>query len=161
MANETKNDEINLQNQDSCNQSNDNEFLALAQRIQADFDNYRKRTKAELEEARKIGFLSALKCVFKCIDDIEQAKKTCHDKTVIEGLNLIENGIIKDIEKLGIKKISALGHKFDPSRHNAIAIVENKESKPNMVIQEVQSGYTYDDKVIRYSQVVVSKDVNN
>ena len=139
------------------NSTQDNEFLLLAQRIQADFDNYRKRTKAELEEARKIGFVSALKSVFKCIDLIEQARKTCKDKTVIEGLKLIENDIIKDIEKAGVKKISTVGHKFDPNKHNAVAMVEDKNNKPNTIIQEVQSGYIYDDKVVRYSQVVVSK----
>ena len=160
MVEETAKNEEKLDKAENANNTNsapENEFLLLAQRIQADFDNYRKRTKSELEEARKIGFVSALKSVFKCIDLIEQARKTCKDKAVVDGLKLIENDILKDIEKSGVKKISTIGHKFDPKKHNAVAMVEDKNSKSNTIIQEVQSGYIYDDKVVRYSQVIVSK----
>lgn len=133
------------------------QYLGLARQFQADFDNYRKRTQQQLKDARIDGRLEALNCIFPAIDSLAKAKTLITDKQTLSGIKMIEDEIIKNLKTLKVEKIKAKGHQFDPSMHNAIAIVEDSKVKPNTIIEEIQAGFTCDGKVIKYSQVIVNK----
>ena len=79
------------------------------------------------------------------------------DQASLDGIMLIEKAILSSLEKLGVKKIDAVGKEFDPNYHNATLMQEFKGKKSGTVVEEMESGYTLNDKVIKYSQVIVAK----
>ena len=79
------------------------------------------------------------------------------DKSSLSGINLIEKSLLTELEKLGVKPIKAKGEKFDPEYHNAVMLVENESIPSGTVVEEYETGYTLGDKVIKFSQVTVSK----
>ncbi len=133
------------------------EYLNLVKQVQADFDNFRKRTKFQLEEIKVDGIMLALDCVFDALDSFKKAEKVITDKSSLSGIKLIEEQMIKSLKKLNVEKINTINKPFNPEFHNAVAVIEDGTKKPNTIVEEIQAGYLYSDKVIRFSQVIVSK----
>lgn len=125
--------------------------------LEKDFENYRKRAREEIEKSFLDGQTKALESILPALDSFKKAKNMISDEKSLEGINMIEKNIMQALEKLGVKKIKAVGVKFDPNMHNAILSVADGKTKAGIIIDETESGYTLGDKVIKYSQVVVAK----
>lgn len=137
------------------------EYLALAQRIQAEFENYRRRMHDQLIIERQEGVVSVIDVFLPCLDTFKEAKKSITDEKVLEGVNMIESKIMDALNKLEVEKIEAVGQKFDPNFHDVIAVMHNENYDDDIILEEYQAGYKYKGKVIRYSKVIVNKKEGN
>ncbi len=136
---------------------NSNEYLNLAKQVQADFENYRRRTIEDLKKAKVDGQVSVIEAFLPCLDTFAEAKKSINDENVLKGVEMIENSIIETLKNLGVTKIEALGKVYDPHLHNAIAVMKDESKENDIILAEYQAGYIFNDKVIRYSKVIVNK----
>lgn len=139
----------------SCNQNN--EYLELAQRIQAEFDNYRKRSADVVRTARVDGIIEAVTKFLPSIDAIQKAKGMIADPKVLEGIELIEKELKNSLKALNIEEIEAQGKQFDPNFHNVIAVINDNSLEDGVITTVYQAGYKINEKVLRYSQVIVNK----
>lgn len=141
----------------SCGEDKVNEYLDMAKRLQAEFENYRKRTFFELKKAKEDGEINVIEVFLPCLDTFKVAKKSITDPKVLEGVEMIENNISQALEKIGVQKIESVGQKYDPNLHNVIAIANVADKENDIILDEYQAGYKYNDRVIRYSKVIVNK----
>lgn len=133
-------------------------YLNLSKQIQADFDNYRKRNRDAIENARNEGKQNAVLTILPCADSIDHAMKIITDENTLKGLKMVADQFTRSLRSLGVIKIDCLNKPFDPNFHNAISTVPCKEGEqPNTITQEVESGYLLNDKVIRYAKVIITK----
>jgi len=127
-------------------------------RSYADFQNLLKRKEKELqikEEETKKKYISEL------LDLNELLKKAYEDKNPKEGLKLMIKNIENFFEKEQIKSINCVGEKFDHNIHHAVTTIEKNDCEDEIVIEEVKKGYMINDKLLRPSQVIVSKKKEN
>lgn len=131
-------------------------------RLNAEFDNYRKRTLKEKAELLKSGSERVLLDVINVVDDFERAldniSKTEDVEAVKEGVDLIYSKFVNFLTKHGVKEIETIGQPFDTDRHEALTTVPAQtEEDKDKIVDSVQKGYMLDDKVIRYPKVIVAK----
>lgn len=131
-------------------------------RLNAEFDNYRKRTLKEKADLLKMGSERVLLDVINVVDDFERAldniSKSEDVEAVKEGVDLIYNKFKNFLTKHGIKEIETIGHTFDTDKHEALTTVPaQSEEDKDKIVDSVQKGYSLDDKVIRYPKVIVAK----
>jgi molecular chaperone GrpE len=130
-------------------------------RTAADFDNFRKRSRREVEDARKSGREDLLRTVLPVFDNLERAiqssQRAVDIKAVSDGLAMVLKQFVDALGRAGIQKIETVGRSFDPQVHEAIQQVESKEHEPGTVLAEVQPGYTQGERLIRAAMVVVAK----
>ena len=136
-------------------------YLALAQRIQAEFENYRRRMADQLVIERQEGVVSVINVFLPCLDTFKEAKKSITDEKVLEGVNMIENKIMDALGRLEVERIESVGQKFDLNFHDVIAVMHNENYDDDIILEEYQAGYKYKGKVIRYSKVIVNKKEGN
>lgn len=134
-----------------------NEYLEMAQRLQADFDNYRKRSSELLKNARIDGMVDAVSKIFPAIDAIEKSKNMITDEKVLEGVNMIEKELRKSLSSLGIEEIEVLGKPLDPNTSNVVAVISDNSLEDGVIAQVFQAGYRLKERVLRYAQVVVNR----
>ncbi len=134
------------------------ELANLVNRMQADFDNYRKRN-AELNKKQKEdGMVAVIEKVIPVLDVLKQAISMITDEKVAEGVKMIYRQITEMLSNFGVSEIPALGEQFDPNLHNAIMQVKVKDpDKVNMVVEVFQKGYRMGERIIRHSVVKVAK----
>ena len=131
----------------------------------ADLENFRKRAEKEQSDALKYGISNFAKEIINIKDNIERAQSSISDevrsneavKSVVEGLDMIAKSTVSTFEKIGIKKIECINEKFDPNLHQAMIEIEKEDVEPQMIIQEILSGYTLHNRLLRPSMVGVSK----
>lgn len=126
--------------------------------MQAEFDNYRKRAIKEKADLVLSGGEKTITAILPVIDDFERAlaDKSDNPEAIREGMQLIYQKFIKTLEGLGVKKIETDGADFNVDYHEAIAQVPGMgDDKSGKVIDCVQTGYTLNDKVIRFAKVAV------
>ena len=140
-----------------CNCNDQNGYLELAQRIQAEFDNYRKRSADVVRTARLDGIIEAVVKFLPSIDAIQKAKGMIKDPKVLEGIELIEKELKNSLKALNIEEIEAEGKVFDPNFHNVIAVINDNSLDDGVITTVYQAGYKINNKVLRYSQVIVNK----
>jgi len=130
-------------------------------RSAADFDNFRKRSRKELEDTRKAGREELLKDLLPVFDNLERAmtsaERATEVKPVSDGLKMVLRQFTDTIGRSGITKVPTVGNLFDPSLHEAIQQVETDEHPPGTVVAEVQPGYLQGDRLVRAAMVVVAK----
>lgn len=131
-------------------------------RLNAEFDNYRKRTLKEKAELLKMGSERVLVDILSVVDDFDRAldniSQTEDTKSIKEGVELIHSKFINFLNKHGVKEIEAIGQPFDVDKHEAVTMIPaTKEEDANKVIDCIQKGYTLEDKVIRFPKVIVAK----
>jgi len=158
---ETKEEKTEEQVQDETTKTNDKalaeEYLNLARVIQADFDNYRRRSIEQIERARQDGIATTVELMLPSLDAFKKAKENIKDKNTLDGINMLEKAFNASLEKIGVEKIEALGKQLDPNVHNVLAVAKNEEKEDGIILEEYQAGYKMKDKVIRCSQVLVNK----
>jgi molecular chaperone GrpE len=130
--------------------------LAGWQRAQADFINYKQRSEQEREESVKFANSLLMLNLLPILDDLERAFASIPARLAklswIDGVRLIERKLQANLEAQGLSPIKALGEPFDPNLHEA---TRQDKGKEGIVIEEVQKGYKFRDRVIRPSKVVV------
>ena len=132
------------------------EYLALAQRVQADFDNYRKRTKATRAEAFEDGAREFIKSLLPVVDNLERAlAQESADESLLTGVKLVHKQLMETLEKRGVSVIDRLGEPFDPSLENAVMQGAADEGEPGTVCAVLQKGYQMGEFVLRHAMVKV------
>lgn len=137
------------------------EYLNLAQRVQADFDNYRRRNNAARAEAFDEGAIAFIKTLLPVIDNMERAVDSAKDTTdaaLREGVNMILTQLMDTLSKRGVTPINRLGEVFDPNLENAVLRGAPEEGEPGTVSEVFQKGYIMDKTVIRHAMVKVVAD---
>jgi molecular chaperone GrpE len=141
------------------------EYLDHLQRLQAEFDNYKKRVdreKAELIEYASAELVSELIDIMENLErGVASAKGSDDIDSIVKGMEMVSTQLKDILGSRGLKPIEAVGKKFDPHYHEAMMMTPTDEYPYNTVIEEFQQGYTIKDKVIRYSKVRVSVNENN
>ena len=156
-----ENEERHCEEECKCKRKDEPDYLALAQRIQAEFENYRRRMADQLVIERQEGIVSVINVFLPCLDTFKEAKKSITDEKVLEGVNMIENKIMDALGRLEVERIESVGQKFDPNFHDVIAVMHNENYDDDIILEEYQAGYKYKGKVIRYSKVIVNKKEGN
>ena len=137
-------------------QAKADEYLNLAQRVQADFDNFRRRTKATRAEAFEDGAREFIKQLLPVVDNLERAtaQETC-DENLMTGVKMISKQLMDALEKRGVTVIDRPGEKFDPNLENAVMQGTAEEGEPGCVCAVLQKGYKMGDIVLRHAMVKV------
>ncbi|MBR6185612.1 MAG: nucleotide exchange factor GrpE [Clostridia bacterium] len=132
------------------------EYLNLAQRVQADFENYRRRTKATRAEAYEDGARDFIKQLLPVVDNLERAiAQESADESLMTGVRLVYKQLTEALEKRGVEIIDRNGQKFDPALENAVLQGDAEEGEPGTVCAVFQKGYKMGDQVIRHAMVKV------
>ena len=136
------------------------DHYAHLQRLQADFDNYRKRTQKEKEDISKYAAERLVGAILPVLDNFERAIGSVQTSPDLagysQGVEMIFRQMHNVLVKEGLAAIEAVGQPFDPNIHEAILTVESEEHPENTVVEEVQKGYYLKDRVLRPSMVKVS-----
>ena len=129
-------------------------------RLQAEFENARKRSAREQQEFREYALADAVKELLPTLDSFERALQTkAGDKTDFRGgVELIYKQLQDALVKLGLRPIPAKGEPFDPHLHQAIEVVDTREAEDHHVLEELQRGYKLKDRLLRPSMVKVARN---
>jgi molecular chaperone GrpE len=132
------------------------DYLALAQRIQADFENYRKRAAREAAAAGERAKSGLVRELLPIVDNLERALTSAEDgeQHLAEGVRLVHAELIAVLERNGIQQFDPAGDKFDPSEHEALSV--RNDGEPGLVLEVVERGYRANGTVLRPARVVVS-----
>ena len=124
----------------------------------AEFDNFRKRTIKEKSQMFTDGIIESVEKFLPVVDNFERAINSFADKddSTYKGFTMILKQMETAFKDLGVERIDALGQKFDTNFHYAVSYVEDDTYSENEVVQEMQAGYKYKDRVIRCSMVKVA-----
>jgi molecular chaperone GrpE len=132
------------------------EYLALAQRTQADFENYRKRMAREVGAAESRGIARVVREMLPALDNLELALQAVGDDEVADGFKLVRNEFLAALARLGIEPYSPEGEPFDPSEHEAMSQQPVEGVETGTVASVYQQGYRIDGTVLRPARVVVA-----
>jgi molecular chaperone GrpE len=134
------------------------EYLALAQRTQADFENYRKRMARESAAAQDRGVRKLAEHLLPALDHLEHALKAAEGhEDVIKGFALVRDEIVAALGRAGIQPFSPEGEPFDPNEHEAMAAQPTEDAESGTVIEVYQRGYRLNGQTLRPARVVVAE----
>jgi molecular chaperone GrpE len=136
------------------------EYLALAQRVQADFDNYRKRALRDQERLVAHAHERLVRELLPILDDLERALEAAerHEEAqLVDGVQLVQKSLRAALAKEGLTEIDTSGQ-FDPHVHEALLTQPAEDAEPGSVLDVVQRGYRLGDKVVRPARVIVAAD---
>jgi molecular chaperone GrpE len=143
------------------------EYLTLAQRTQADFENYRKRAVREAAVAQERGVAKLAKELLPAVDNLDRALAAAEgaavasldgdaDATLVSGIKLVHAEVLAALARAGIEPYSPIGELFDPQWHEAVAQQPFQGAPPGTIVEVYQSGYRLGDNVLRPARVVVA-----
>jgi molecular chaperone GrpE len=142
------------------------EYLALAQRTQADFENYRRRAVRDAKSAQERGAVKLALELLPAIDNLERALahadegEACADgngtASLVAGLKHVHSDVLAALQRAGIERYSPEGERFDPQFHEAVAQQPVEGAEPGVVVEVFQRGYRVGDNVVRPARVVVA-----
>jgi molecular chaperone GrpE len=136
------------------------DYLALAQRTQADFENFRKRAARDKAEAADRGMGRLAKELLPALDHLELALRATEEhegaEDVVKGFRLVHEELLGALERVGIQGFSPHGEPFDPNEHEAMAQQPAENAAPGTVIEVYQRGYRLNGQVLRPARVVVA-----
>lgn len=137
------------------------DYYARLQRLQAEFDNFRKRSQKEREDTLKYASEQVIVTMLPILDNLERAVSSSQSSqdfnAFSQGVEMILKQMKTGLEKEGLAPIEAVGQTFDPKLHDAVLQVDSEEYPDNTVVEELQRGYYLKDKVLRPSMVKVSR----
>ncbi len=135
----------------------ENRFL----RLHADFDNYRRRVRLDMEAAEKYRAQSLVCDLLPILDNFERALQVQVEdekaKSLLQGMEMVYRSLIEALKKEGVEAIESVGKPFDPHVHQAVMQVDDQNYEPNTVVEEFQKGYKLKDRVIRPAMVKVNQ----
>ena len=134
------------------------ELKSHIQRLQADFDNFRKQGEKQKQDLIRYANEGLILKFIDVYEDMERAlENSTNEEEIREGLELIYSKMKNTLDKEGVEEIPAVGEKFDPFKHEALLTVDSPDHENNEIVDELMKGYTLKDKVIKYSKVRVCK----
>jgi molecular chaperone GrpE len=134
------------------------EYLALAQRTQADFENFRKRMARANAEAVDKGVRKLAEALLPALDHLGHALKAAEGhEDVVKGFAMVSGEIVTALERAGIQAFSPLGEPFDPNEHEAMTTQPSEDAKSGTVIEVYQQGYRLNGQILRPARVVVAE----
>ena len=133
------------------------ELTDRLKRSMAEFDNFRKRTEKEKSSMYVIGAKEIIENMLPVVDNFERGLAQAQEGDAFaDGMKMIYKQLMTTLEGLGVEAIEAVGKEFNPDFHNAVMHVEDEKAGDNMVVEELQKGYTYKGFVVRHSMVKVA-----
>ena len=134
------------------------EYLALAQRTQADFENYRKRAAREATAAGQRAKAGVVSGLFPVVDNLERALASAgeQEEHLVNGVRLVHSELIALLERNGVEQFDPAGERFDPTFHEALSTRPDDEQDAGVVLDVVEKGYRANGAVLRPARVVVS-----
>lgn len=133
------------------------EYLELARRTKADFENFRKRAAAQVQEAQSRGKIEVAREVVDAVDNLERALEAADDGAALrEGVEMVLSGLRETLSRNGIDVVDPKGDKFDPTKHEALSTQPVEGSESGVVVEVLQKGYALGDQLVRPARVVVS-----
>ena len=136
---------------------------ATSTRLQADFENFRRRGLKERQETQLYGHQNLVKELLPTVDNldraIEHADRNASEElqSLLQGVELVRKELLGVLDRFGVTAVEALGQPFDPAVHEAMAQTPAAEVAPNTVVAEMEKGYLLRDRLLRPARVVVSK----
>ncbi len=131
-------------------------------RTMADFDNFRRRTRQEMEEIRRIALEEFLRGLLRVMDNFERALQAAEEthsfEKLLEGVQLTYRQMQSLLREAGVQPIDAVGKPFDPNFHEAVQRVESPDHPDETVLEEVERGYMIQSRILRPSRVKVVKN---
>ena len=136
------------------------EYLELAQRSKADFENYRKRAARETAAAQERGVVKLALELLPAVDNLDRALEATDGsgdaENLVSGLKLVHAGVLAALARVGIESYSPEGEQFDPQLHEAVAQQRVEGAEPGTIVEVYQRGYRLGDSVLRPASVVVA-----
>lgn len=134
------------------------EYLALAQRTQADFENFRKRATRDTAAAGERARRGVVKELFAVVDNLERALQSANPEEghLAGGVQLVHSELLGVLSRNGVQQFDPAGEKFDPAEHEALTVRAQEGSEPGVVLDVVEKGYRTGESVLRPARVVVS-----
>jgi molecular chaperone GrpE len=136
------------------------EYLELAQRTKADFENYRKRAARETAAAQERGVVKLALELLPAVDNLDRALEATDgsgdSENLVSGLKLVHAGVLAALARVGIEPYSPQGEQFDPQLHEAVAQQPVEGAEPGSVVEVYQRGYRLGESVLRPARVVVA-----
>jgi molecular chaperone GrpE len=140
------------------------EYLDLAKRTKADFENYRRRMTAEVQAANARGKAEVVREVVPVLDDLERAIEAAgldpegdSEDSLAHGVLLVFRGLRETLGRNGVEVVDPAGERFDPTSHEALSTVAADGVEPGTVVETMQKGYRLGDRLIRPARVVVAE----
>jgi molecular chaperone GrpE len=133
-------------------------------RLQAEFENFRRRSLKEKQESFKFGHQNLVKDLLSVVDNLERALEHGAQNAgpeargILDGVELVHREVLGALAKHGVKEVEAEGQVFDPADHEAMGQIPNAEVAPNTVLQVLQKGYVIHDRMLRPARVIVSRE---
>ncbi|MGP8125499.1 MAG: nucleotide exchange factor GrpE [Nitrososphaerales archaeon] len=135
------------------------ELLNRLKYMQADFENFRKRTEKDMRETEENSSKGLVLRLLSVLDELDLAVKHSKEDAgraeLQEGVEMVQKNLYSALESAGLQKIEPVGQPFDPTRHEAIAKVQGSSAGSDIVVEELRTGYTFRGRVIRPSMVKV------
>lgn len=145
-----------LQKQLEAAKKQSDEYLNMAQRVQADFENFRRRNNAVRADAYEDGARAFIKTILPVMDNLERALAAeSPDAALHEGVSMVHRQLSEALEKRGVTVIDCAGEKFDPRLEDAVMQADASEGEPGTVCLVLQKGYQLGDVVLRHAMVKV------
>lgn len=129
-------------------------------RERAELENYRKRMQREKEDLARFANENLLREMLPVLDNLERAVAHAEQEQeggLLEGVQMTLDQFGKTLERLGVVPVAAVGEPFSPDCHEAMGQMESSEYAPNIVVQEMQKGYTLNDRLLRPALVMIAK----
>jgi molecular chaperone GrpE len=138
------------------------QYLALAQRTQADFENYRKRTARDVRAAESRGMSRLARELLPALDNLDRALAAVEssgedeEHHLTKGVRLVQSELTAALARTGIEGYAPKGERFDPEKHEAVAQHPVEGAEPGTIVEVLQSGYRLNDAVLRPARVIVA-----
>jgi molecular chaperone GrpE len=130
-------------------------------RTAADFDNYRKRSKRDVDDARQRGKDEVIRDLLPVFDNLERALQSATGvsdaSSVIEGVRMVLKLFEDTSERLGLQRVKTVGERFDPAVHEALQQMESPDHPPGTIMAEIAPGYRFGERLVRPAMVVVAR----
>ena len=136
------------------------DYLAMAQRAQADYQNFKRRNSATRTEAYDDGVRETIAAMLPVIDNLERAIAAAESENgaLVSGVQMTLKQMLETLARMGLEEVPALGEKFDPDIHNAVMRAPEGEGEPGQVLEVFQKGYRVKGRMIRYAMVKIAAE---
>ncbi|HET9153440.1 MAG TPA: nucleotide exchange factor GrpE [Solirubrobacterales bacterium] len=134
------------------------EYLELARRTKADFENFRKRASAQAQEAQARGKIEVAREVIDAVDNLERALEAADGSgdSLRSGVEMVLGGLRETLSRNGVEAVDPEGDRFDPTKHEALSTQPVEGTESGVVVEVLQKGYALGDQLVRPARVVVS-----
>jgi molecular chaperone GrpE len=137
------------------------EYLEVARRTKADFENYRKRVAKDTSEALVRGKADLARQLLPALDNLERALAAGRDSSahgaLVEGVGMVRDELQNRLQSAGVESFDPTGERFDPQLHEALSTMPSEGTEPGLVLETVEKGYRLNGQVLRAAKVVVSQ----